>query len=80
MLKRYQYIVGNALLLVDACLMVLAWCAAYWLRFFHPFHVPAVLEVTKGIPEFSNYASLFPLVASSTPFCETSARLRKANI
>ncbi len=63
MLKRYQYIIGNALLLVDACLMVLAWCAAYWLRFFHPFHVPAFLEVTKGIPEFSNYASLFPLVA-----------------
>jgi Undecaprenyl-phosphate glucose phosphotransferase len=63
MLKRYQCTIGHALLAVDACGMVLAWCAAYWLRFFLPFRVPAVLEVTRGYPRFSSYAALFPLVA-----------------
>src|SRR3954468_5142852 len=63
MLKRYQCTIGHALLVVDACVMVLAWCAAYWLRFFLPLRVPAFLEVTKGFPRFSSYAALFPLVA-----------------
>jgi Undecaprenyl-phosphate glucose phosphotransferase len=63
MLKRYQCTFGHALLLLDAAAMVLAWCAAYWLRFFLPLRVPAFLEVTKGFPRFSSYAALFPLVA-----------------
>jgi len=63
MLKRYQSTFGHALLGVDACVMVLAWCAAYWLRFHFPFPVPAFLEVTKGFPGFAAYAALFPLVA-----------------
>lgn len=63
MLKRYQCTIGYGLLVVDACVMVLAWCAAYWLRFFLPFHVPPLLEVTRGYPRFSSYAALFPLVA-----------------
>lgn len=63
MLKRYQYTIGHALLVIDACVMVLAWCAAYWLRFFLPYRVPAFLEVTRGYPRFASYAALFPLVA-----------------
>jgi Undecaprenyl-phosphate glucose phosphotransferase len=63
MLKRYQCTIGHALLLLDAAVMVLAWFAAYWLRFFLPLKVPAFLEVTKGFPRFSSYAALFPLVA-----------------
>jgi Undecaprenyl-phosphate glucose phosphotransferase len=63
MLKRYQCTIGHALLVVDACVMVLAWCAAYWLRFSLPFRGPAFLEVTRGYPRFSSYAALFPLVA-----------------
>src|SRR5678815_2219222 len=63
MLKRYQSTFGHALLAVDAAVMVLAWCAAYWLRFYFPFPVPAFLEVTKGFPGFHSYAALFPLVA-----------------
>ena len=63
MLKRYQCTFGHALLMLDAVVMVLAWCAAYWLRFYLPFHAPAFLEVTKGFPRFSSYAALFPLVA-----------------
>jgi Undecaprenyl-phosphate glucose phosphotransferase len=63
MLKRYQCTFGHALLLLDASVMVLAWFAAYQLRFFLPLKVPAFLEVTKGFPRFSSYAALFPLVA-----------------
>jgi Undecaprenyl-phosphate glucose phosphotransferase len=63
MLKRYQCTFGHALLLLDASMIVLAWFAAYWLRFFLPVKVPAFLEVTKGFPRFSSYAALFPLVA-----------------
>ncbi len=47
----------------DACAVVGAWCAAYWLRFWFPFEVPSFLEVTQGLPTFASYAGVFPLVA-----------------
>ncbi len=58
MLKRYHHTVGDALRLVDAVVMTVAWLASYWVRFVLP-----VVPVTKGLPAFSTYASLAPLVA-----------------
>ena len=58
MLKRYQDTVGDVFRAADACIMVLAWLAAYWGRFFlSPFAEP------QDLPEFEVYASLAPLVA-----------------
>lgn len=57
MLKRYQHIVGGVFRLIDALVIVIAWIAAYWLRFHFP-----IIEVTKGFPHFSQYAALSPLV------------------
>jgi len=63
MLKRYQCTFGHALLVIDAVVMVLAWCAAYWLRFCVPIRPPAFIEGSHDFPRFSSYAALFPLVA-----------------
>ena len=63
MLKRYQCTFGYALMVSDAFFMVGAWCAAYWLRFWFPFKVPAFLEVTQGLPRFARFAEMCPLVA-----------------
>lgn len=57
MLKRYHHIIGGIFRVVDACVIGLAWLAAYWLRFYLP-----VIEVTKGFPRFEKYAALTPLV------------------
>ncbi len=57
MLKRYHHIVGGVFRVVDACVIAAAWLAAYWLRF-----DLRVFEITKGLPEFSTYAALTPLV------------------
>src|SRR6187399_2630519 len=63
MLRRYQRTFGHLFRLVDASLMVLAWLASYWLRFLLPLPVPDFLRVTKGLPDFSTYAALSPLIA-----------------
>ena len=57
MLKRYHHIVGGIFRVVDACVIGIAWIAAYWIRFYLP-----LIEVTKGFPRFSKYAALCPLV------------------
>lgn len=57
MLKRYHHIVGGVFRIVDGCVIVAAWLAAYGLRFYIP-----VIEVTKGFPKFQKYAALSPLV------------------
>ncbi|MDB4988242.1 MAG: hypothetical protein JWN04_3420 [Myxococcaceae bacterium] len=58
MLKRYQDTVGDIFRAVDACIMVLAWLAAYWARFFlSPFAAP------EDLPDFATYATLAPIVA-----------------
>ncbi len=57
MLKRYHRIVGGAFKLIDALVIGVAWVAAYALRFYVPLFVP-----TKGLPEFSTYAALLPVV------------------
>jgi Undecaprenyl-phosphate glucose phosphotransferase len=44
--------------MVDACVMVAAWFAAYWVRF-----TISPIPVTKGFPAFATYASMAPLVA-----------------
>jgi Undecaprenyl-phosphate glucose phosphotransferase len=58
MLKRYQHTVGYVFRLVDACVVVGAWLASYWVRF-----ILAPIAVTKGFPGFSKYAALAPLIA-----------------
>ena len=62
MLKRYQYTFGNLFRLMDACVVVGAWLASYWVRFDLPALTPE-LAVTKGLPDFTTYAALAPLVA-----------------
>jgi Undecaprenyl-phosphate glucose phosphotransferase len=57
MLKRYQETVGDIFRAVDACIMVLAWLAAYWARYFSPISHP------EDLPDFETYAALAPLVA-----------------
>lgn len=57
MLRRYQRTVGDLLRLLDLVGVVAAWLLAYYERFYaSPF------EVTKGLPIFSAYAALSPLV------------------
>jgi len=58
MLKHYQHTFGYILPMVDACVMVAAWFAAYWVRF-----TISPIPVTKGLPAFATYASMAPLVA-----------------
>lgn len=58
MLKRYQTLLQSFLGVLDALIILLAWPAAYWLRFDLP-----LVAVTKGLPDFATYASLTPLVA-----------------
>lgn len=57
MLKRYQHIVGGTFRIVDACVIGSVWLASYYLRFFVP-----LVPVTKGLPGFSKYAALLPVV------------------
>ncbi|MFZ5890684.1 MAG: undecaprenyl-phosphate glucose phosphotransferase [Myxococcota bacterium] len=58
MLKRYHTFVCGLFRVADAGIIVLAWLVSYWLRF----HVP-LFAVTKGLPSFSSYVSITPLVA-----------------
>lgn len=70
MLKRYHQTVGITYRAVDACVIIAAWLGAYWLRFYLP-----VIEVTKGFPEFSQYAALTPLIVILWQAVFSSARL-----
>src|SRR5690606_16310871 len=57
-LKRYHQTVGDLLRVVDTSVVLAAWLAAYWVRFYaSPF------EVTKGQPDFGTYAAMCPLIA-----------------
>ena len=58
MLKRYQDTVGGVFRTVDAVIMVGAWLASFFVRFFVP-----NFAVTKGLPPFGTYAALAPLIA-----------------
>jgi Undecaprenyl-phosphate glucose phosphotransferase len=57
MLKRYHHIVGGIFRTVDACVIGVAWLAAYWIRFYIP-----IVSITKGLPRFNKYAALSPLI------------------
>ncbi len=57
MLKRYHKIVGGIFRVVDAAVIGAAWLLSYILRFQYP-----IIEVSKGLPPFSQYAALTPLV------------------
>lgn len=70
MLKRYHQTVGILNRAVDACVIIAAWLGAYWLRFYLP-----LIEVTKGFPDFSQYAALTPLIVILWQAVFSSARL-----
>lgn len=70
MLKRYHQTIGILNRAVDACVIIAAWLGAYWLRFYLP-----LIEVTKGFPEFSQYAALTPLIVILWQVVFSSARL-----
>ena len=57
MLKRYHHIVGGIFRFTDAFVIGLAWLMAYAIRFYTPW-----IEITKGMPLFSKYASLTPFI------------------
>ncbi len=58
MLKRYQHVVAELFRGADICVIVGAWLAAYWVRFYlSPF------DTSKAMPSFYRYASLAPLIA-----------------
>jgi len=57
MLKRYHNIVGGTFRFLDALIIGSVWLASYWIRFYIPF-----FAVTKGLPSFSTYAALLPVV------------------
>jgi Undecaprenyl-phosphate glucose phosphotransferase len=57
MLKRYHRAVGGVFRTVDACVIGGMWLASYGLRFYIP-----LIDVTKGFPDFDQYAALTPLV------------------
>jgi Undecaprenyl-phosphate glucose phosphotransferase len=54
---RYKAVVTQLFRLTDAAVVVTAWLAAYWARFF----LPSIIA-PKGLPPFSVYSSLIPLV------------------
>lgn len=58
MFKRYQSFVCGLFRVADAGLIVIAWLASYWLRFYVP-----IFAVTKGLPSFASYVAMAPLVA-----------------
>lgn len=58
MLKRYQHFVCEVFRVADAFIIVAAWLAAYWLRFYL-----TPIEIKGGLPPFETYTSLAPLVA-----------------
>ena len=57
MLKRYHHIVGGIFRITDAMVIGLAWLIAYTVRFYTP-----LVQITKGMPLFSKYAALTPLI------------------
>jgi Undecaprenyl-phosphate glucose phosphotransferase len=63
MLKRHQHTFGYLYRLIDAAVVVLAWLASYWIRFDLP-PVLSFLSVKKGLPDFTTYAALVPLIAA----------------
>ncbi len=75
MLKRYHQTVGIAYRTIDACVIIVAWLGAYWLRFY----LLPVIEVTKGFPAFSQYAALTPLIVILWQAVFSSARLYQSH-
>ena len=57
MLKKYHQTVGGLFRILDASLIAGTWLLSYWIRF----HVRPI-AVTKGQPDFGEYAALTPLI------------------
>lgn len=59
MLKRYQCGICALFRLSDVAVVLAAWLASYWVRFYS-----GIIPVTKGVPSFEIYAVLTPLVGA----------------
>ena len=57
MLKKYHQTVGGLFRILDASLIAGTWLLSYWIRF----HIRPI-AVTKGQPDFEEYAALTPLI------------------
>lgn len=57
MLRECVQTIGMASRVVDLALVAAAWLGAFGLRFYVP-----LIEVTKGFPTFSSYATLTPII------------------
>lgn len=74
MLKRYHQTVGLIFRAVDACVIALVWIFSYWGRFYLPF-----IQITKGLPPFSRYAALTPLIVILWQVIFSSAKLYQSH-
>jgi Undecaprenyl-phosphate glucose phosphotransferase len=57
LLKQRRRFLKSILLLTDIAAISVGWVSAYWLRFYTD-----LIPVTKGIPVFSAYLTLFPVI------------------
>lgn len=62
MVKRHKRTLAAIYITSDAVLAALAFVLAYWVRF-----KAGVIEVTKGLPPFEQYAAVLPFVAVLVP-------------
>ncbi len=62
MVRRYNRLLAVAHLLADACAGMIAFLAAYWVRFHSD-----LIGVTKGVPPFEQYLWVTPLLGLLVP-------------
>jgi Undecaprenyl-phosphate glucose phosphotransferase len=62
MMRRYNRLLVAFYIVTDALLAMVALLAAYWLRFHS-----GLIPVTKGYPEFRQYAQMLPFIAALVP-------------
>ncbi len=62
MMRRYNRLLVVFYIVTDALLAMVALLSAYWLRFHS-----GVIPVTKGYPDFAQYAQMLPFIAVLVP-------------
>ena len=62
MMRRYNRLLVAFYVATDALLAVLALLLAYWVRFHS-----GLISVTKGYPDFAQYAQMLPFIAVLVP-------------
>jgi Undecaprenyl-phosphate glucose phosphotransferase len=62
MMRRYNRLLVAFYIVTDALLAIVALLSAYWLRFHS-----GLIPVTKGYPQFAQYAQMLPFIAVLVP-------------